>query len=436
MNRRSFLKASTAVAAPWVVPSTVFSNPPSDRLVHACIGVDGMGWSDLSSLASHRKIQIVAICDVDLARLGRATERLPQARRYQDWRELLATEGDRIDSVNVTVPDHMHAPISLAALQAGKHVYCQKPLAHAVGEARAMRDTAHQHGVVTQMGNQIQSASVYRTAVRMIQDGMIGRVEEIHAWTGAVFPQRGRPEGSDPIPVTLDWDKWLGSAKPRPYKKGIYHPFNWRGWIDFGGGAIGDFGCHILDTPFKALELTAPTSIRAEVPLDWADNRAWNQENWPVWEIIHYEFPATRYTTGGSLPVTWYDGEKRPPRELFKFDDPERKLPGGGALFVGEQGRLLLPHVGPPEITAGEAKGAPRPDVDGFDHYHAFVDACLGNGSTESHFGFAGPLAEATLLGTIAVRLPGQKLTWQATSMQLDNAAAQAMVHPVARTGW
>ena len=169
MQRREFLGASAAVAAPWIVPASVFANPPSDRLTHACIGCDGMGWSDLQSLVSHERIEIVAICDVDVARQAKAAERLPQARRYQDWRELLSAEGDRIDSINVAVPDHMHAPISMSAIRQGNHVYCQKPLAHEVSEARALRLAADEMNVTTQMGNQIQSASVYRTAVKALR---------------------------------------------------------------------------------------------------------------------------------------------------------------------------------------------------------------------------------------------------------------------------
>lgn len=439
-SRRQFLQMVAACSAPYFIPSRVFANAPSDRLSHACVGADGMAWSDMSSLASHPRIEIVAICDVDTSRMEKARQQFPQARYYQDWRQMLAEEGDRIDSVNVSVPDHMHAPISTAAMARGKHVYCQKPLTHEVAESRAMRMAQEKANVVTQMGNQIQSEWVYRTGVKMVRDGLIGKVKELHAWTGAQFSQRGRPAGMDPVPESLNWDEWLGVAPVRPYKNGLYHAFNWRGWQDFGGGAIGDFGCHILDSPFKAMDLTAPVTIRAEVPQEWIDNRGWNVENWPDWEIIHYEFAPTPFTVGETLPVTWYDGGKQPPREVFgeAFADPSTQIPGGGALFIGEEGRLLLPHIGEPVLLAGSANlGKPFARVESINHYHSFVDACLGNGTTGSNFQYAGPLAEATLLGTIAVRLPGQKLHWNAAEMRFTNSDdAQRMVSRKYREGF
>jgi predicted dehydrogenase len=437
-DRRTFLKAAAAASAPLFVPGSVLANSPNGKLNHASIGTDGMGWSDLTSLATHDRLQVVAICDVDVSRMERAATRFPQARRYQDWRELLEAEADRIDSINVSVPDHMHAAISLSAIERGKHVYCQKPLTHDVAEARALRLAAERSGVVTQMGNQIQSHTDYRTAVEMVRQGMIGKVREIHAWAGARFPQRGRPAGEDPIPTLLDWDKWLGTAPVRPFKANVYHPFNWRGWQDFGGGAIADFGCHILDSPFKALGLTAPQSLRAEVPSEWAENEAWRCEHWPDWEIIHYQFPGTELTAGSTIDVIWYDGGKQPPRERFGIVASDREAPGSGALFIGEEGTLLLPHVGPPEILSRrEAAERPQPRVDGFDHYHAFVNACLGKGKTHSSFTYAGPLAEATLLGTVAVRLPGQTLQWNAAELQITNSAeAHALLARHYRDGW
>ncbi len=397
-----------------------------------------MGWSDLQNLASHDNIEIVALCDVDTARMEKAAAKFPKARRYQDWRELLREEGDRIDSVNVTVPDHMHAPITMAALRAGKHVYCQKPLTHEVTEARAIRDAAAKAGVVTQMGNQIQSAIEYRMAVRMLQDGAIGKIREIHSWSGAGFPNRGRPAGSDPIPKTLDWDKWLGVAPERPYKKDLYHAFNWRGWQDFGGGGLGDFGCHILDVPFKALDLTFPMSVKASVPEEWLHDPASRKENWPDWQVVEYLFPGTKWTAGGSLKVTWTDGNRRPPRELFEYESDQRRIPGGGSLFIGEDGKLLIPHISGPQLVPYRLnRGIERPDVKGFSHYHAYIDACLGKGETGSHFGYAGPLAEATCLGLVATRLPNELLHWDAEAVAFTNSEeANALARPTYRDGW
>ncbi|MCH2061401.1 MAG: Gfo/Idh/MocA family oxidoreductase [Verrucomicrobiales bacterium] len=428
-SRRLFLK--TIPAAPMALPGLLSGQSPNGKLNHAVVGCDGQGWSDLSNIASHPNVHVAAICDVDTARMGKAAAKFPQARKYQDWREMLDKEGEKIDSVQVAIPDHMHAPVAIAAMEGGKHVYCEKPLAHAVAEARAMAIAAEKAGVVTQMGNQIQSSIEYRSAVILIQQGVIGKIKQVHAWSGASFPRQGRPAGADPVPATLDWDKWLGVAPQRPFKNGIYHPFNWRAWQDFGTGPIGDFMCHIMDTPFKALELTAPTTIRAaSVPEDWAAKPEWNSENWPAWATYEYLFPGNRWTAGKNLPVYWYDGGKKPARELAGFADKNRNLPGGGSLFIGEGGNLLLPHVGGPQlIPYSRNKGLKRPKLEGRSHYHSFVDACLGKGKTTSHFGFAAPLAEATLLGNIANRFHGQQLQWNAKQLSITNhAAANKMV--------
>ena len=438
ITRRSLLKTSSLALFPSFVPELSMAQSANGKLSHACIGADGMGWGDMESLSSHPQVNIVAFCDVDTARMEKAAAKFPQARRYQDWRELFEKEGDVIDSVNVTVPDHMHAPITMTALRAGKHVYCQKPLTHKVSEARALRLTAKKAGVVTQMGNQIQSAIEYRMAVRMLQDGVIGKIKEIYAWSGANFPGRGRPPGEDPIPATLAWDKWLGVAPARPFKKGYYHAFNWRGWQDFGGGGLGDFGCHILDTPFKAMELTAPTSVKATVPHQWSRHHPSRRENWPDWQVVQYVFPGTKWTAGGSIKVTWNDGPRQPPRELFEFADETRKIPGGGSLFIGEGGKLLLPHVTGPQLVPYHLnRTIKRPGLKGFSHYHAYVDACLGRGTTGSNFDFAGPLAEATCLGLGATRVPDTLLHWDAEALAFATSPeANALLHPDYRDGW
>ncbi len=425
-DRRRFLKtASSAALFPAFAPSLSMAKSANGKLCHACVGTDGMGASDLENLASHDKLEIVALCDVDTSRMAKARKAHPQARVYQDWREMLEKEGDRIDSINVTIPDHMHASVAMEALRRGKHVYCQKPLTHDVAEARALRLAAAKAGVVTQMGNQIQSAIEYQMAVRMLQDGVIGKVKEIHAWSGAQFPEKGRPQGNDPIPKTLDWNMWLGSAPERPFKHGVYHPFNWRGWQDFGGGAMGDFGCHILDTPFKALGLTAPSTVQAlKVDPAWEADSGQRQENWPTWEIIKFVFPGNGRTIKKTIDVTWYDGSAKPPRELFDFENKSRDVPGGGSLFIGEGGKFLVPHVAGPQLLPYKLnRGLKRPDVKGFSHYHAFVDACHGKGKTGSHFNFAGPLAETTCLGMIASRFVGQELKWDVDKMAFTNVA-------------
>ncbi|MEE2808983.1 MAG: Gfo/Idh/MocA family oxidoreductase [Verrucomicrobiota bacterium] len=432
-SRRRFLKKSSILATgPVVIPNLLSAESPNSKLSHAVVGCDGQGWSDLGNISSHPNVNVTAICDVDTSRMSKAAAKFPNARKYQDWRELLANEGDKIDSLQVAIPDHMHASVSIAAMELGKHVYCEKPLAHEISEARAMGQAAKKAGVVTQMGNQIQSSIEYRSAVILIQSGVIGKIKEVHAWAGASFPRQGRPSGADPIPKSLDWDKWLGVAAERPYKNGIYHPFNWRGWQDFGTGPIGDFMCHIMDSPFKALELTAPDSVIATgVPDDWAQNEKWNTENWPAWATYEYDFPGTKWTTGERITVRWYDGGKKPPRKLAGFEKADRQLPGSGSLFIGETGNLLLPHVGGPQLVPySRNKGLSRPKLKGRSHYHSFVDACLGKDKTTSNFDFAVPLTETTLLGNIANRFHRQKLIWNQKEMKITNHSdAHALVH-------
>src|SRR4051794_38965617 len=351
--RRGFLKSVTIAggagaltAASW---SRVFG--ANERLRVAAIGVSGKGWSDHTSIAASPQVEIVALCDIDEGPqfLGRGAEKYPQARRHNDWRTLLDRSKD-VDAVIISTPDHMHAPIGLAALQLGKHVHCQKPLTHTVFEARQMRRAAEKAGVVTQMGNQIQSHTAYRTAVKLVHDGVIGKVKEVHSWQSG--PMRWllvdeRPAGADPVPAGLDWDHWLGVAPTRPYKEKIYHPNTWRAWQDFSNGQLGDFGCHILDPVVMALNLTAPATIRAEAP-------PLPREVWTPRSRVEYEFPGTARTAGDTLKLTWYDGQGHlPPREAHGL--PEGfKLPGAGSVLVGEKGSLVIPHVAPPRLFPEE----------------------------------------------------------------------------------
>jgi predicted dehydrogenase len=294
---------------------------------------------------------------------------------------------------------------------------------------------AKKHNLVTQMGNQINSHEAYRTAVRIVQDGLIGKVKEVHSWQGGTprWPRAiDRPAGSDPVPNGIAWDLWLGVAPERPYKAEVYHPFNWRGWRDFGTGQLGDFGCHILDPVFTALQLTAPTEVSADAPPIHA-------ETWTKWAMVRYSFPKTQYTAGDSLPLTWYDGnDVQPPLTALTGVPAGTKLPGAGSALIGEKGTLIVPHVALPKLYPEDAfSSVAVPKVDGVDHYVQFADACRGEGRTTSHFGYAGPLTEAVMLGTIAVRLPGERLQWDAENLHVTNSsAAQAMVSKPYRKGW
>ncbi len=436
LSRRRFLltslagSASVLTAASW---SRVFG--ANERLRLASIGVGGKGWDDLTQVAASPQVEVAALCDIDESsrHLGRAAERFNSARQFTDWRRLLE-QARMFDAVTVSTPDHMHAPIALAAMQLGKHVFCQKPLTHTVFEARQMQLAARKNKLVTQMGNQIQSHQAYRTAVKMVHDGLIGKVKEVHSWqSGAMrwMKTDDRPAGSDPIPEKVHWDEWLGVAPERPYKADIYHPFNWRAWQNFSNGQLGDFGCHILDPVFMALKLTAPLSIRAEAP-------PLNREVWTRWATVHYEFPGTGLTAGKTLKLTWYDGEgKLPPRQVHGLPE-SYKLPGSGSVLIGEKGSLVIPHVGMPKLFPEEKFAELKVEVvPARNHYTSWADACRGVGATTSHFDYAVPLTETVLLGTIAIRSPGETLQWNPDALKIPSpASANALLSKPYRKGW
>jgi len=422
-----------AGGVPLILPRLSLAQSANGKLQHACIGVGGMGNSDLNSFLATGKVDIVAICDIDENNLNAAATLLPQARKYRDWREMLEKEETNIDSVNVTTPDHMHAPIAMSAIKKGKHVYCQKPLTHEIYEARMLQQAAREAGVVTQMGIQIHANIAYRMGARMLQDGAIGKIKEWHSWTSAPSWPQGmeRPEGEDPVPPYVDWDLWLGTAPHRPYKADTYHPFKWRGWQDFGGGAVGDFACHIFDPVFMGIQPGRVLSIQAEVP-------AIGSESWPEWEIIHYEFGGSAMTADKTVMATWYDAGKQPPREIAPMP-PEHNLPGSGSAIIGEEGVMVLPHwAGPMLYPLERFQGIDRPDlVPNIDHYGQWVDACLGVGEATANFDYAAPLAEAALLGNVANRFAGQKLEWDAQAMKVTNVPeANALLRREYRDGW
>jgi predicted dehydrogenase len=425
--------AGAALSIPAASWSRVFG--ANDRLRVASVGTGGKGWSDLTATAASPQVQVVALCDVDETKehLGRAAEKHAEARKFTDWRKLF-DEQKEFDAVIVSTPDHMHAPISLPAMQLGKHVQCQKPLTHTVFEARQMRLAARNHNVVTQMGNQIQSHEAYRTAVKLVHDGVIGKVREVHSWQSGKLGWMlvdDRPPGSEPVPDTLHWDEWLGVAPDRPYLPKIYHSFNWRAWQDFSNGQLGDFGCHILDPVFMALKLTAPLTVRADAP-------PVNREVWTKWSTVAYEFPGTEMTAGKTIKVTWYDGEgKFPPREAIGV--PEIfALPGSGSILLGEKGSLVIPHVAMPKLLPEEKfADFEFPAVGARDHYIQWADACRGDDKTTSPFEYSGPLSETVLLGTIAIRLAGPALSWNADKLELAGSPhAQAMLSKSYRSGW
>jgi predicted dehydrogenase len=436
-SRRTFVQTIAAAGIGLSLPrgSHARAAGPNGRLRIASIGTGGKGWSDLVATAASPHVDVVALCNIDEGpeHLGRAAEKYPQAAKYTDWRRLLDNSKE-IDAVIVSTPDHMHAPISLAAMALGKHVQCQKPLTHTVYEARQMRLAAKRAGVVTQMGNQIQSHAAYRTAVRLVHDGAVGKVQEVHSWQSGKMGwllESDRPAGEDPVPPTVHWDNWLGVAPVRPFKTKIYHPFNWRARQDFSNGQLGDFGCHILDPVFMALELTAPKTIRAEAP-------PINREVWTKSATVFYEFPGTPRTASDSLRLTWYEGEGAKPSYEALGIPSSVALPGSGSVLKGEKGTLIIPHVDMPKLLPGEKFADYKmPEVGGVDHYVQWADACRGEGKTTSHFDYSGPLTEAVLLGTVAIRTPHETLQWDAAGLKIANSPeANALLTKHYRPGW
>lgn len=431
-TRRSFLKTigTAALAAPFITRG-LFAQTSQSVLRHASFGVGGMGWSDLTQLSGHPRFKLVAYCDVDTKQAERAREKFPDARVYRDWRELLHKEARNIDSVNVSTPDHMHAPIAVSAMQLGKHVYGQKPLAHDLYEVRRMTEVAHKKKVVTQMGIQIHSSVAYRIGVQILQDGVIGKIKEVHSWCPKSWGDNSaKPDRVDPVPENFDWNLWLGVCGERPFiGDGYYHPANWRKRLDFGTGTFGDMGCHIFDPVFKSLELAAPISVRSE-------GQAPNEWNWALDSKIHYQFAGTKYTAEKILPVTWYDGASKPPKEvvaLLENDEP----PNSGSIFVGTEGVMVLPHIARPQLYPdAKFKDFKLPQLKEVSHWGSFVDACLGEGKTSAHFGYAGPLTEAVLLGGVASRFPQTTLEWNAHKLKFNLGEANQFVRRRYRKGW
>jgi predicted dehydrogenase len=445
LSRRKFIRtaAAAAIGAPLIIRCSGNTPSPNSKLNHACIGVGGMGWSDLNKFKEDPNVQIVAICDVDTGNLKKASEILPDASTYSDWRELLRKEENNIDSVNVTVPDHNHFPIAMMAIRMGKHVYCQKPMCHDVAEVRALTEAAVKNGVITQLGTQIASRKGDLTAVRLIKDGAIGKIKHAYLCSnrpGAVENYRlfgPRPPQGQAAPANLNWDIWIGTAPMRPYAPEIYHQTKWRAWQDFGTGWSGDIGCHIFDAVWKGLDLKPPISVIAEVQKSWKDSPDRRSDNWPQGDHITWMFPGNDKTDSDILPLEWFDGEFYPPTEVRDLY-AGKEYPAESAMLIGTEGALLNPHDGFP-VLLPESKfvNYKIPEFEAGNHYHSFVVACLGGPKTESHFAQTGPMTEAILLGTVAIRVPDTLLEWNAGKMAVTNyPEANKYLRRDYRKGW
>jgi predicted dehydrogenase len=432
LGRRSFLKrvGAAAITAPFITRGWMAQSSNS-VLRHASFGSAGMAWADIGELTKLKELQLVAVAEVDLNRTAELKKKFPEVKIYQDWRKLLDEEGRNIDSVNVSTPDHMHAPIAMSAMQLGKHVYCQKPLAHDLQEVRKLAEYARSKNLVTQMGIQIHSVGHYRLASQLVQKGVIGKVKEVHSWCPKSWGDPDpRPDVSEPVPEGFDWNLWLGVCADRPFiGNGYYHPVNWRKRLDFGTGTFGDMGCHIFDPVFDALQLGPPLSVRSEGPPP-------NQWNWAMDSAIHYSFAGTKYTAERRLNVTWYDGASKPPAEVLALLEGD-ELPNTGSIFVGTDGVLVLPHVNRPLLYPEKKfQTFQFPEVHSGDHWGEFVQACRGNGRTSASFNYAGPLTEAVLLGGVASRFPKTTLKWEAAQLKFDESQANTFVSRHYRKGW
>jgi predicted dehydrogenase len=443
-NRRQFIQQTgLAGLGFWVAGglTPAFSRSPNEKLNIAGIGIGGKGSSDIDQAG--KVGNIVALCDIDDGRLNEKAGKFSQAKKYNDFRKMLDEMGKQIDAVTVSTPDHTHAVAAMTAMRMGKHVYCQKPLTHTVREARELRLAARKYKVCTQMGNQGSAANGLREAVELIQAGGIGPVTEAHVWTNRpIWPQAPkltkRPD-PQPVPPNVHWDEWLGPAPERPYGKG-YHPFAWRGFWDFGTGALGDMACHTANMAFRALKLGYPTSIVAE-------NGEINPETYPGWATITFQFPAR----GDMPPVkfVWYEGHRDgnkvlPPKELLHGEAPS----DSGSLLVGAKGVLYSPNdygarylllpkknfegVKPPQPTL------PRNGHGDLGMKEEWARAIMENKPeiAYSNFDFASLLTETILLGNVAMRA-GKKLDWDGENMKFTNAPdAEKFLHFEYRKGW
>jgi predicted dehydrogenase len=400
------------------------SRSANGRIAFACIGISGKGSSDSQDAGNNG--DVVAICDIDDKRLEEvATNRFPKAKRYNDYRKMLEEMRDSIDAVTVSTPDHHHGPASAMAMKLGKHCFCQKPLTRSIWEARRLAEIAAEQKVATIMGNQGTAASQLRETAGIIKSGALGRVTDVHVWTNRpIWPQGiSRPAPSD-APAHVHWDLWLGPAPERPYAEG-YHPFAWRGWWDFGTGALGDMACHTVNMPFMALNLRDPVSVEAETS-------GHNKDSYPKSSKITYEFPAI----GDRPAVTmyWYDGGRRPEPGLIGDESYE----ASGCLVIGDKGKLYAPG----DYAEKEIKlyGFDKPKVE-FErspgHFEEWVRAIQGGPAAMSNFpDYAGALTETILLGNLAVWSPG-KVEWDAATMTPKNKPELEMiVKPKLRAGY
>jgi predicted dehydrogenase len=430
-SRRDLIRAAGATGVLISIPGLSPGNtgkPKRDtnRLQVAAVGVGGKGTSNIE--AANRLGDIVALCDVDAETRAKGLVQYPRANTFEDFREMLERMRGEIDVVIVSTPDHIHAPAAAMAMRMGKHVYVEKPLTRTIGEARKLAELAKRHRVQSQMGNQFTSDDSLRRLAAHVKAGTFGKIKEIHCWTnraGGWWPQGVSRPASKPAPRKIDFDIWLGPSPDRPYADG-YHPFAWRGWWDFGSGALGDIGCHSMNLPFMALELNNPIACQAQTS-------GHNRDSFPSWSIVTIDFAANNVRPEVSLK--WYDGGKLPPAELA----PNEKYGGNGVLMVFENDTIYAANEygGNPKRLSGQ----PIPDIE-FEkspgHMDELFRAVKGGVAPMSNIpGYSGPLTETVLMGNLAVWADGPRVEWDARRLRTKGTNEyDSLIHPKYRPGW
>ncbi|MDO4571395.1 MAG: Gfo/Idh/MocA family oxidoreductase [Planctomycetia bacterium] len=446
-NRRNFLKSSAAVGAGVVIMSDLLANEsPNEKINFASIGIGGKGSSDSGDAARYGNM--VAICDTNRNQLRGGEKRFPRAKIYEDYRKMFDEMGDGIDAVTVSTTDHMHAVISAAAMQRGMHCFTQKPLTRTIYEARRLGEIAAENKVVTQMGNQGSAGAGLRESAAMIRAGLLGEVKEVVVWSNRpVWPQGGERGKEAPVPDYLNWDCWLGTAPKRPFVPGAYDPFAWRGWWDFGSGALGDMACHTVNVAFAALDIANPLWVQAITS-------GHNYDSLPKWSSIEFSFPANDWRPG--FKFTWMDGGKRPDPSLLEGEQPS----GSGLVIIGEKGKFFSKNdygadralFGPckADEAALLAKVKPTVPVAPGGHFGEFAEAIRTNNPDLCWSNFpkyASPLTETILLGNLAVWAAnkpeemGQRINWDAKNLQIlgdvqDRERLESLVRPKYQNGY
>jgi predicted dehydrogenase len=431
MNRRHFLQQTSAAASLLGFPAITRSASPNSFLQVASVGVARMGGNTMRSVATHDKVKITALCDVDGVHMAIAVKDFPDASKHKDWRELLSKHGDKFDAITIGTPDHMHAPIAVTALRAKKHVYLQKPMATTIHECRVIAAEAAKAGVVTQLGNQGRSTVEGRMMVELLRTGAVGKIKEIIFWENKKlnwWPKNTdlRPQ-ADPVPGTLAWDLWTGVREAHPYLEETYHPQTWRAWRDFGCGELGDMGCHHFDSSVDGLKLSPPKRMRQTFtgglkPGMWADARE-----------VEFEFAGNDLIAGDSLTLRWLDGEHAPKEGSIPLPSAVKKFPPNGGLWIGEHGSIFKPYGQRPYLMP---EGKYPSGFGKQDHYHNWVDAILAGKEACDPFSHGANLTEIVLCGTLAEHAKGEWLSWDRETQQTNNPAVNALLKREYRDGW